>query len=216
LNLFSQYENYSNLQIALEIIAVIFGIISVLCIKNKNILGYPTGIINTSIYTYLLYDWGLFGEMGINFYYTIMSIYGWFMWNKTQENEHNYTITKLNLKETKNIVIAFILAFFGTILIYYWKNNYLNPISTNFMFNFQGIDFIDALTTALFLVGMYLMAKIKLENWLFWILGNLIAIPLYHIKGYDITALQYVMFLILAIFSYLDWKNQFQKMQKSE
>ena len=74
--LFQQYSQYNELDIFFEIVAVIFGLLSVWFSKNNNILVYPTGMISTSIFTYLLFKWGLLGDMMINAYYFIMSIYG--------------------------------------------------------------------------------------------------------------------------------------------
>jgi nicotinamide mononucleotide transporter len=205
IDLFSQYKNYSTLNILLEIIAVIFGICSVILVIRKNIFGYPTGIISTGIYTYLNFSWGLFGELFINFYYTIMSVYGWYLWKNTHQMNENFKISRININEYLNIFILFIFSFFFFLIVYFFKNNYFIPIQTDLVFNFQYIDFIDVFSTTIFIIGMYLMAKLKIEHWLFWIIGDFICIPLYHFKGYDFTALQFLIFLCLAIFGYLRW-----------
>ena len=84
--LFQQYSQYNELDIFFEIVAVTFGLLSVWFSKNNNILVYPTGMISTSIFTYLLFKWGLLGDMMINAYYFIMSIYGWYIWTLKKNN----------------------------------------------------------------------------------------------------------------------------------
>jgi nicotinamide mononucleotide transporter len=79
--IFNQYSQYDTLDTYFEVIAVIFGFLSVWCSKNNNILVFPTGMISTSIFVYLLFKWSLLGDMMINAYYFIMSIYGWFYWS---------------------------------------------------------------------------------------------------------------------------------------
>ena len=78
--LFSQYKDYSNVFIFLELTAVVFGIISVLFARKNNILVYPTGLVSTLIYVYILLEWKLFGDFIINIYYSVMSILGWYLW----------------------------------------------------------------------------------------------------------------------------------------
>ena len=81
-DLFNQYSQYDTLDIYFEVIAVIFGFLSVWYSKNNNILVFPTGMISTSIFVYLLFKSSLLGDMMINAYYFIMSIYGWFYWSR--------------------------------------------------------------------------------------------------------------------------------------
>lgn len=213
IDLFSQYKNYSLLNILLEICAVIFGIISVILVIRKNIIAYPTGLISTGIYTYLNFSWGLYGELFINFYYSIMSVYGWFLWKNSNQQNENYKINKLKTNEYVKVFIFFLFSFFFFLFVYYLKNNYFIKINTHLFLNFQYIDFIDVFSTSIFIIGMYLMAKVKIEHWFFWIIGNLICIPLYYYKGYNLTAIQFFIFFCLAIFGYLCWlKNNYNSL----
>ena len=86
--LFGQYQDYDPIHISLEITAVIFGFLSVWFSKENNIWVYPTGMISTSIFVYLLFKWGLLGDMMINGYYFIMSIYGWYIWTRKVDPNH--------------------------------------------------------------------------------------------------------------------------------
>lgn len=194
--LFSQYKTYSNFHIFLEIIAVLFGLISVWYAKKDNILVFPTGIFSTTIFIYLLWKWTLFGDMTINVYYSIMSIYGWYHWTRKKNNQTVFPIAKISEKEKKWALIIFIIASIGIILIYqiFDKFKHWTP-------------YIDTLTTGLFFVGMWLMAKRKIEHWIFWIIGDIISIPLYFCKGYTFTSLQYLIFTIIAFYGYIEWKK---------
>jgi len=97
--LFHQYSNYTTIAIFLEITAVVFGLLSVWFAKKDNILVFPTGIISTFIYVYLLWKWELLGDMMINAYYLLMSVYGWFLWTRKRNNKTVYPITKMTKKK---------------------------------------------------------------------------------------------------------------------
>lgn len=194
--LFSQYKEYSTLFIWLEIIAVTFGLASVFFAKKNNIIVYPTGIISTILYVYLLFQWGLIGDMLINIYYTSMSFYGWYLWSKKENNNEVLTITKMNCKEMKQGLIVFFITILFVVVIYHFFNKFTTWVA-----------YIDTLTTGIFFLGMWLMAKRKIENWILWIIGDIISVPLYFHKGYTFTSLQYLIFTIIAFYAYKEWKQ---------
>ncbi|WP_395043526.1 nicotinamide riboside transporter PnuC [Flavobacterium sp.] len=194
--LFSQYNNYPTYEIVLEITAVVFGLLSVWFAKKDNILVFPTGLINTSIYVFLLWKWSLLGDMMINGYYFIMSIYGWFLWTRKKGNEIVYPIAVISNKEKKQSVLIFFSTVLFVIVIYLIFDKFTTWMS-----------YVDTFITGVFFVAMWLMAKRKIENWILWIIGNVISIPLYFAKGYTFTSIQYVLFTIIAIFGYLEWKK---------
>lgn len=200
--LFKPYLSYTNCQISLEIVAALTGIISVYFSINKNILVYPIGIVSTVLYTYLLYQWGLYGDMGINAYYTAMSIYGWWQWGRellVDSSEPKNVLTNTRNKSQVKYFAFLILAFLLVLFIYLIKFKSFTLIPK--------INYIDSFITATFLVAMYLMAKKRIENWYFWILGNTLAIPLFIVKGYGITAFQYLVFLIMAFVGLRQWRK---------
>ena len=194
--LFSQYDTYSLTHIVLEIIAVLFGLASVWFAKNDSIWVFPTGIVSTTIYIYLLWQWGLVGDMSINFYYSIMSIYGWYYWTRKKDNQTEFPIAKITVVEKKWVVIIFILTSIGVVLLYRFFDKFVHWTA-----------YIDTFTTGLFFVGMWLMAKRKIEHWLFWIVGDIISVPLYFSKGYTFTSVQYLIFTIIAFYGYIEWKK---------
>ncbi|WP_310991435.1 nicotinamide riboside transporter PnuC [Aequorivita marina] len=193
---FSQYKDIPNLLIALEIIGVFFGFLSVWYAKQDNILVYPTGIISTAIFVYILATYGLLGDMMINAYYFSMSVYGWYIWTRKVDDEHYTPITKTTKKEHKTsifIFIATLIFVFGVYEIFEKWNSWT--------------AYVDTFTTAIFFVGMWLMAKKKLENWIYWIIGDIISIPLYLYKGLVFTSFQYILFTVVAIYGYRAWKK---------
>ena len=197
--LFQQYSQYNELDIFFEIVAVTFGLLSVWFSKNNNILVYPTGMISTSIFTYLLFKWGLLGDMMINVYYFIMSSYGWYIWTRKKNNIVT-PISKISNYEKKISLFIFI----SSLIFVYGIYNYFDKWGSL-------TSYIDNITTAIFFVGMWLMAKRKIENWIFWIIGDVISVPLYFYKGLTFTSLQYFIFTIIAISGYYSWKKILNK-----
>jgi len=189
------YRTASTFHITIEIIAVIFGIASVWFAKKENILVFPTGIINTVIFIYLCYAFTLYGDLTINIYYTLMSIYGWYMWKRTIKGEE-IAITKSTLKDwkTATIILTTTIVFVVGVYLYFNRFDRLT-------------DYIDTITTGIFFAAMWLMANKKIEHWILWIVADIISIPLYFVKGLGFTGLQFIVFLILAIQGYNAWKK---------
>ena len=208
------YEEYTFFQIFLEAVAAFFGLLSVFFSVKRNIWVYPTGIISTTIYVYILFNFGLLGDMLINVYYSIMSIYGWISWNKNTENQ----IISVDFAKKKDWLVGlnlFAMSLVAVCGVYYFKPFIDNHFSMNGVsLGFQQLDWanwLDIFTTSLFLIGMWFMAKRKVENWLFWIVGDLICIPMMLYKGLGITSLQYLVFTIMAVMGYLQWMKQVRK-----
>lgn len=197
---FAQYKTYSTTETALEIIAVVFGFLSVWYSKKNNILVFPTGMISTAIFVYLLVQWELLGDMMINGYYFIMSVYGWYLWTRKVDNIPITKISKTTFKEQKIALAIFIATLLFVYIVYTAFNKWTHWIA-----------YVDTITTAIFFVGMWLMAKRKIENWLFWIVGDIISVPLYFYKGFTFTSFQYLGFTFIAIFGYYAWKKNLNK-----
>ena len=198
--LFEQYNSYDSQDVFLEITAVIFGFASVWYSKKNNILVFPTGLISTSIFVYLLFKWQLIGDMMINGYYFVMSLYGWYIWTRKIDSAHVTPISKTTKQEQLLGSIIFVATLFLVFLVYQFFDMWIGWVA-----------YVDTLTTALFFVGMWLMAKRKIEHWMFWIVGDIISIPLYFYKGLTFSSLQYLGFTIIAIFGFLVWKKLLNK-----
>jgi nicotinamide mononucleotide transporter len=180
-----------------EYVAVFAGIISVWYSRKENILVYPTGLINTIIFIYISFKGKLLGEAAVNFYYTIMSIIGWYMWTKkTATKEIELHITKSSAKEWVNQLLFF--AFFYAIIFFaltYLKENFSAGL----------IPWADAFASATAFTGMWLMTKKKVESWYWWLATNISSIPLYFVKHYVFTSVYYVVLFIMAIFGLIEW-----------
>ncbi len=196
------YDNKSNLEIFLEFIAFAFGIASVWFAKKENIWVYPTGLVSTVITVYILYQAKYFGDMTMNFYYSIMSIYGWIMWQKTQ-NQPELEITRTNNKEKLIGLGMFLLTMIITYLVYKF-----------FDYKLEIPNYIDIFTSGIFFTAMWYMALKKIENWTLWIIGDCIAVPLFAYRGLGMLSLQYFIFTILAISAYLEWKKTLNNNQQ--
>jgi len=198
--LFSQYKDYSNVFIFLELTAVVFGIISVLFARKNNILVYPTGLVSTLIYVYILLEWKLFGDFIINIYYSIMSILGWYLWTRKKNGATEFPISVMNRKDYLISSMIFTGTLLFVALVYYFFDKFTHWTA-----------YVDTLTTALFFVGMWLMAKRKIENWLLWIVADIISVPLYFYKGLTFSSVQFLLFTIIAILGYIEWRKFLQK-----
>jgi len=220
------YRTASALNISLEFIAALFGVISVFYAKKENILVFPTGIISTVLYVYLLSQWNLYGDLIINIYYTLMSIYGWYMWSKIiDDKQHHIAISRTTKTDKFKAFGIFAFTSIFVIVVYRYYNvmpnnlgfsesyNYaISKLTSGNLTNFrEATPFLDTFTTGIFFAAMWLMANKKIENWTFWIAGNIVSIPLYFVKGYGFTGIQYSIFLILAIQGYITWKKHLNK-----
>jgi nicotinamide mononucleotide transporter len=194
--LLNSYKNVSETQIALEFIAFVFGILSVWFARKENIWVYPTGLIATVITTYLLFVTGYLGDMIINGYFSIMSIYGWYQWTRKINNKNYHFISRTNNNEK---IIGFIL-FLVTIFVVFGIYNFFN-------YEIKEDNYIDIFASGIFFTAMWFMALKKIENWTLWILGDIIVVPLYAYRGLGMLSLQYLIFTILAISAYLEWKK---------
>ena len=201
---FEQYATYETIDIVLEIIAVVFGFLSVWFSKQNKIWVFPTGMISTSIFVYLLLKWGLLGDMMINGYYFIMSVYGWYVWTRKINDTQFTPISKINLREKKISITIFFATLLFVFVIYKTFDKWSDWVA-----------YADTITTAIFFVGMWLMAKRKIENWIFWIIGDIISVPLYLYKGFTFTSFQYLGFTFIAIFGYLAWKKNLNKQSRT-
>jgi nicotinamide mononucleotide transporter len=189
----------------LEVVAVIFGLMSVWYAKKANILVFPTGIVSVLIYVYICFFAMLYADMGINFFYFLMSVYGWYNWTRKTGKIKELRISWNSKQEQILAAGATIVSYFVILgLIWIFKHDdagYMNSY----------VPYIDSFTTSIFLIGMLLMARKKVENWIYWIIGNIVSIPLYFVKGLVFTSFQYSVFLVLAIMGYYEWRRFYRE-----
>jgi nicotinamide mononucleotide transporter len=203
LNIWQQFIDGLRQTTALEYIAVVSGIASVWYSRIENILVYPVGLINTIIYVYISIKGQLLGEASVNFYYTIMSIYGWILWAKKDEQQHHVVHISFSNRKWWAYQLLFFLVFYVAI---YFSLTYLKQ-----SFAPNAIPWADAFASASAFTGMWLMTKKKVESWIWWILTNIASIPLYFVKTYVVTSVYYLILLVLAFYGWSEWKNRARK-----
>ena len=196
--LFSQYSGYDTLDIVLELVAAFFTVTSVVYAKKNNVLVFPTGMICTAIFVYLLLKWGLLGDMMINGYYFIMSLYGWYIWTRNVDDLPATPISKTSPKEHLISLGIFIMTVVFVFLVYTVFDKFNHWTS-----------YLDTLTTGIFFVGMWLMAKRKIENWIYWIIIDLVYIGIYYSQGAYLFAILFVVYVILAVQGFISWKRSY-------
>ena len=181
----------------LEFVAVITGIASVWFSRIENILVYPVGLINTIIYIFLSINGHLFGEASVNFYYTVMSIYGWILWaKKDQHKKHVVVVTSSSPKEWMQQLFFFAGFYIGLFIALQFLKKTFAP---------GAIPWADGFASATAYTGMWLMAKKKVESWYWWIATDFASIPLYFVKGYVFTSFYYLVLLVMAFFGLITW-----------
>lgn len=182
----------------LEAIAVLFAVLSVIFQKQNNILVYPTGIISTGIYTYLLSreHFKLYADATLNAYYLVMSVYGWIHWlHKDRNRQEDVVVSRSSRKELLTAVFIALVGWgiFYTLLHYFSDSN---------------VPVMDAFVSASACAGMWLLAKRKVENWILLNISNLVAIPLLFYKQLYLTALLTIFLFIIAIYGFISWRKE--------
>ena len=195
-----QFLEKINFPVGLELFAAVLGILSVWYAKKNKILVYPTGIISTLIYIWILFKSHLLGDLVINAYFFSMSIYGWFFWSRKDNGNFQNKISRLNLNE---LILGLLIFVSGFIMVKFLYN------ISNWQESF--VSSIDTLTTAIFFSAMWFMARRKIEHWILWIIGDIMSIPLYFYKGLYFTSIQYLIFTFIAILGFFTWLKELNK-----
>ncbi|GAA0531073.1 nicotinamide riboside transporter PnuC [Chitinophaga japonensis] len=188
----------------LEIVAALFGAISVICSKQNSIWLYPTGLVSTGIYVYLLSreQFRLYAEATLNAYYFVMSIYGWYHWASRDAQQHTPPVAWATRREW---TVTVLIALLGWALFYTLLKNFSN----------SDVPAADAFVSATACAGMWLLAKRKIENWIVLNVSNLAAIPLLFHKKLVPTALLTIFLFIVAIMGYFSWKKIWEEQTRA-
>ena len=185
-----------------EWVSTVTQIASVWYARKNNVLVYPTGIIGVLLAAYLYFFDShppLYADGTLNIYYFVMSIYGWYNWVQKKDAEHlTYPISWCSKKELSTGLIMF---FVSWALIYF----VLHKVTDS------NTPILDSLVSGSAVVAMWWMAKRKIENWLAWIVSNIVAIPLNFYKEFYLFTLMYVLFFVLALWGFIEWKKQAAK-----
>ncbi len=181
----------------IEAVAAITGVTSIWLGRKANVLIFPVGIVSVLLYVYICYNARLYADMGVNLVYFVMSIYGWYNWLRPHKESKSDKLPitfqggqqrwfSAGLTLLMFVALAFLLS----------------------RFTDSDVPVIDAFTTALCIMAMYLTTQKKVENWVYYIIADLISIPLYIYKGLVFTSLQYVVFVIIAIIALKAWRTE--------
>lgn len=185
-----------------EGVAVAGGIGSVYFSWKENILVYPTGIVSVLIYVYITWQYELYADAGVNSYYFLMSVYGWYHWTHTDDSSAQIPITTNSRNETLLSLVIFSLAYVVLVFVLISFTN-------------SNVPYWDSLTTSAAITAMWLMARKKIEHWIFWVLCNITSIPLYIYKGLPFTSFQFLVFTVLAIAGWVSWKRKLSLLASS-
>ena len=191
-----------NAELIIESIAVATGLLSVWYSKKINVLVFPIGIISVLLYVFIFVKNGLFANAVINFLYFVISVFGWWNWKKdngqqttdNRQQSESLTVTFLNTRQ-RFVTLAIVL-----VLLFVSK-----------IFSSDTTTFLDYLTGVLGLGGMLLTALKKVENWVLYLLCDIILIPLCIYNGLYLTVLQYIIYAIIAVMGYISWSKEAKK-----
>ena len=177
-----------------EIVAVVFGLIYVILAAKENIWCWPAGFIGTGTSIYLFWDGSLYMESALNVYYLLMAIFGWWQWRYGSINKSTLAIRSLALKE--HLIILSLIALLTVISGYF-----LNARTD------AALPYLDSFTTWSAVITTWMVTRKILENWLYWIVINSASIYLYLERGFALYAALFVLYVIIAVFGYLQWRN---------
>lgn len=192
------YREVSAIDITIEIVVFLCGIWSIWLAKNVKIAAFPIGLIATSLTAYLLFKIGFLAEMSLNIYFSLMGIYGWYNWSKGS-NQGELPISRTTKKEKLTGLGFFFLTILVTFVVY-----------ALFGAEIAWANWLDIFLSGIFFTAMWFMALKKIENWTLYIVADALATPLYAHRGLGILAIQYLIFTILAIIAYLEWRKQLE------
>ncbi|MCX6198231.1 MAG: nicotinamide riboside transporter PnuC [Bacteroidetes bacterium] len=190
----------------LEYAGVFFGIIYVLLASRSNIWCWLAGIISSAIYIYINVTHQLFQDAILQTYYVVAGFYGWWLWSSPSQTfpqgeglnaKTNSGVISFSLQQNAKLI------FFGSLLV---------PVF-GFVFSKLGnsLSYFDSTVTIFSFIATWMTAKKILENWLFWIVIDLVAAVMYYIKHLELTSALYVFFALIAIYGYFEWKKTLAK-----
>lgn len=181
----------------IEWLAVGFGVAEVLLAKKNSIWLYPTGIISILLSMFLLLNVKLYAETLLSIYYLVMSVYGWIIWKKRKQDAEN----QVSWSSNNELTIAVLISAIGFGVLFLVLRHFTD----------SDVPLFDAFVSATAWAGMWLLAKRKIENWIFLNISNIVAIPLLFHKKLPLMACLTTFLFTVAIFGFLDWKKIIDK-----
>ena len=193
-------EAWQAMQI-IEVIGVLTGIVNVWLAARQHIWTWPVGLVSVAMYVLVFYDARLYADMGLNVFYFVTSLYGWYIWLYGGTNHTGHKVGHVRKKE---MAVLLGLGAVFTLALGYFLDNYTNA----------DLSYADAGTTAISLIGYWMMAKKLLENWIVWLVVDVFYVGIYSYKELYLTSFLYVVFLLLCVKGYRDWRKDLQVPQQ--
>ncbi len=200
--LLSAFSDWFNSQSLLEVAGVITGLLCVFLAARNVIWNWPVAIISVAIYIVIFFEAKLYADMGLQVYFMIMNIYGWYYWSN-----HAKTGMKKEVGHIKGREILFsILA--TTVFTVVLGFTLFHQTDASF-------PFLDSFCTACSIVAQVFLARKVIENWLIWIFVDIIYVGIYLAKDLHLTAVMYGIYVIIAAMGYIEWRKEFKIQQAS-
>lgn len=189
----------------LELIGVVVGLIYLYLEYHANIWLWAANIVMPAIYIFVYHDAGFYADMGINIYYLIISIYGWYKWCfvKTKRVEKEVPITHTPIKMILPLIVVTIAVF---VAICYVLINFTDST----------VPYGDSFTTAVSIVGMWMLARKFVEQWLVWLVVDVVCVALYVYKGLYPTAGLYALYSVIAVVGYVKWLKLMKQQNETD
>jgi nicotinamide mononucleotide transporter len=165
--------------------------------KKESILAFPFGIINVLVYAYICFTTKLYAYAGINLFYFVMSLYGWYNWLRQNDKAEKIKITACSFRERILNGVAIVVFF---VLLRILLVRYTDSIVPTW----------DAVTTSIYIVGMWMLARKKIDNWVLWIAGDTISIFLFAYEKLYFSSFQFLVFTIIAVLGFREWNKKLE------
>ena len=185
----------------LEIIGAIIGLVYLYLEYKANIWLWPVGVIMNILYTIIFFQSKIYADMGIYVYYFFASIYGWYIWSKLTTKTEEVLISHTPIKHIGKLILAFCLIFTAIAFVL-------------IRFTDSSVPYADSFTTSISIIAMWMLAHKYIEQWLLWIVVNIVSIGLYSYKELDITALLFIVYTIVPFFGYFKWRKIMVKQEQ--
>jgi nicotinamide mononucleotide transporter len=186
-----------------EIVATLFGLISVYLAARGSIYTWPAGIVNEIGFFLIFFQINLYADMLLQVYFFVVTLYGWFHWNNSGRG---ISVTKVSAVDRWCLVLAILV---GSLLLGFIISN-LHIYFDEYFTIPADYPFVDSFTTVVSIFAMVLLANKKLESWVLWIVVDIVSVALYWVKGVHLIAIEYLIFLFIALFGLLKWRKEIE------
>jgi nicotinamide mononucleotide transporter len=184
----------------IEIFGVVTGILYVILEVKQNRLLWPLGILTSAAYIYIFFSGKFYADMGLQVYYVLISIYGWYYWSRggARADKGELPVVRINRQQLILLLLTFALSWLG---IYFILDRFTDST----------VPLGDSFTTALAIVATWMLTRKIIEQWFLWIIANVVSIGLYIYKGLYPTVILYAVYAGMAVYGYLVWKRSMTK-----